>query len=728
MMHHAGSPCGLSVGERMRRDGAYVRWRSARGGLALALILPLVAVAAGWSDNFDSYPSGVGISGRGGWTGWGGNTSLNATVSSAEAYSGSQSLVLQPTSDMVHLLSATSGQWTMRMKVFIPSGHTGGTSLVLMNTYVAASQTYNWSDMIEFRNGRVTSYGGSNFYSLAGKSMELVPDQWVDLRVDVDLAANLQWIYYHGTLLHATAWQADGVSRMQAIDLFSDGGSAAYFDDVVLEPRTAFPDCNGNGVDDAADIAAGTSQDCNGDGIPDECLTNGALSFAPARNYAAGGGPLDVAAADLDGDGNEDLAVTDQEGLVAVLKNNGDGTFASAKTYAVGSQPRAIVAVDVNKDGKKDLVTANVGGMSVSILINKGDGTFNGQRVVSLPEGVFGVAAADFDHDGNIELAAAGGYQSVWLLANNGAGGFTLENTLYVALRPNSIATADVDGDGYFDLVIANNDAASGIAVLRNSGSGAFALAQQVYLQERPFQLAIADFDGDGAVDIAATALMGDGQDIGSSSVFVASNQGDGTFGVPANYPVGSVVEAIAAADIDGDAHTDLVVVGFASHVWLLPNDARGGFAPLVPLRANSGPTGVAAGDFDGDGKLDLVVGNINSSDVSILRNQSVRVHTDYDNDGIPDACVAGSGNWIRGDVNGDKGIDIGDAIFVLTYLFGKGPTPACLGSANVNGDGEINIADAVFTLNYLFAQGEPPVGAFPRCDTFPGCGANCPK
>jgi hypothetical protein len=30
-------------------------------------------------------------------------------------------------------------------------------------------------------------------------------------------------------------------------------------------------DCNGNAVEDAQDISAGTSQDCNGDRIPDEC-------------------------------------------------------------------------------------------------------------------------------------------------------------------------------------------------------------------------------------------------------------------------------------------------------------------------------------------------------------------------------------------------------------------------------------------------------------------------
>ena len=32
-----------------------------------------------------------------------------------------------------------------------------------------------------------------------------------------------------------------------------------------------FPDCNGNGIDDAQDISSGTSQDCNQNGSPDEC-------------------------------------------------------------------------------------------------------------------------------------------------------------------------------------------------------------------------------------------------------------------------------------------------------------------------------------------------------------------------------------------------------------------------------------------------------------------------
>jgi|GEM_PF-2709767 len=39
-------------------------------------------------------------------------------------------------------------------------------------------------------------------------------------------------------------------------------------------------DCNANGIDDATDIAAGTSDDCNADGKPDECQLNGPTSYS----------------------------------------------------------------------------------------------------------------------------------------------------------------------------------------------------------------------------------------------------------------------------------------------------------------------------------------------------------------------------------------------------------------------------------------------------------------
>jgi hypothetical protein len=47
-------------------------------------------------------------------------------------------------------------------------------------------------------------------------------------------------------------------------------------------------DCNGNGADDACDIAAGISSDANGNGLPDECDCVGA-SFCQSTPNSTGG-------------------------------------------------------------------------------------------------------------------------------------------------------------------------------------------------------------------------------------------------------------------------------------------------------------------------------------------------------------------------------------------------------------------------------------------------------
>ncbi|MCG3128930.1 MAG: hypothetical protein CHACPFDD_03826 [Phycisphaerae bacterium] len=53
-------------------------------------------------------------------------------------------------------------------------------------------------------------------------------------------------------------------------------GRINVYNAMVLAGGGGITDCNGNGVEDADDIANGTSQDCNGNGVPDECdLANG---------------------------------------------------------------------------------------------------------------------------------------------------------------------------------------------------------------------------------------------------------------------------------------------------------------------------------------------------------------------------------------------------------------------------------------------------------------------
>ncbi|MGE4603246.1 MAG: hypothetical protein AAEJ65_10115, partial [Planctomycetota bacterium] len=75
----------------------------------------------------------------------------------------------------------------------------------------------------------------------------------------------------------------------------------------------------------------------------------------------------------------------------------------------------------------------------------------------------------------------------------------------------------------------------------------------------------------------------------------------------------------------------------------------------------------------------------------------------------IATPCPSGDA-FIRGDCNLDLGVNVADAVFLLSSLFIPGATPlGCRDSGDVNDDGGVNVADAVFLLSSLFIPGATP-------------------
>ena len=70
--------------------------------------------------------------------------------------------------------------------------------------------------------------------------------------------------------------------------------------------------------------------------------------------------------------------------------------------------------------------------------------------------------------------------------------------------------------------------------------------------------------------------------------------------------------------------------------------------------------------------------------------------------------------NYICGDANGDDGVNVGDAVFVINYAFKGGLAPDPLASGDANCDGAVNVGDAVFLINYAFKGGLTPCSGCP--------------
>ena len=105
-------------------------------------------------------------------------------------------------------------------------------------------------------------------------------------------------------------------------------------------------------------------------------VTCNPVSFAAATNFPVSNFPYKVAVGDFNGDGNQDLASTN-EANVSILLGDGTGNFSAATNFPVGIGPSAVAVGDFNGDGNQDLAVTNAASENVSILLGDGTGNFS---------------------------------------------------------------------------------------------------------------------------------------------------------------------------------------------------------------------------------------------------------------------------------------------------------------------------------------------------------------
>ena len=340
----------------------------------------------------------------------------------------------------------------------------------------------------------------------------------------------------------------------------------------------------------------------------------GQVNFLTAPHFPVGGGPHNVVAVDVNGDGKPDLVACNRtDATISIMLGNGDGTFQSPRPYAVGAGPNYVAVGDFNGDGKPDLVVANGGAKQVTVLLGNGDGSF--RAPVNYPTSDYNqfLAIGDFNGDGKLDIAVANNFGGVDVLLGNGDGTFQAPHITALGTSTLSLVAADFNHDGKLDLAVVSSGT---ISILLGNGDGTFtAGATYTGLQQALAFMVVADVNLDGKPDLVIAG--DDGNVFGAVTVMLGN--GDGTFAAAIGSGTIGLASTPVVADFNGDGKPDVAVTDQAGVVHILLGNGDGTFQPQIDYAVGSGPEGIAAADFNGDGNLDVAAANWGSNDATIL-------------------------------------------------------------------------------------------------------------
>ena len=221
--------------------------------------------------------------------------------------------------------------------------------------------------------------------------------------------------------------------------------------------------------------------DMNGDGVPDLVSADFNVSLfmqtspgtfaAPVSLYAQGANW--VALGDLNGDGAADVALTDGVGVKVLMHTGAASSTTFAAPVSVFTQTANanvaggnIIAIgDVDGDGLNDLVITDpgpTGGMSTAVYVltqnPASHGTFAAPvgYAIATQDRPQSIQLRDLQGSGKLDIVI-GGQKFVTVLLHDPANpGKFLPANIYPAPGANEIAIADVNGDGKLDIVVSN--------------------------------------------------------------------------------------------------------------------------------------------------------------------------------------------------------------------------------------------------------------------------------
>lgn len=454
--------------------------------------------------------------------------------------------------------------------------------------------------------------------------------------------------------------------------------------------------------------------------------------------------PNGITAADLNGDGHQDVLVTCGNSMttaVQVFLGRGDGTFQTPINIPLDPSeniPYGIVVADFNGDGKLDIATTNAGSSRVSVRLGNGDGTFSNPMIINVGVSPGGIAVGDFNHDGKKDLIVLNsGDGSMTFLMNTTPlhGALSFDNSLILTAgnSPVAVQALDLNGDGYDDLVILNTGDGT-VSVQLNDQTGSFSEISSLVVGTGSSGLVVTDLNADNKPDIVVT-------NSGDNNISFFTGKGGGLFD---SHPLISVVAnpvAVAAAEVTGDSGKDLLVVGIGNReLQVLPGlnvVAQTQFGYITTV--STGPTNGSSCDVDGDGLLDAIILSPGSKSIDILKGNGNGLFTLVNSLNTNDSSSAVLGLDIRHQgtcdiiaINNTKSqirlfLNNGSGVFAAPIDITVGTSPVAIAAQDFNHDGKLDLVivnnngnnvsvllgngDGTFAAKQDYAVGGSPTG-----------------